>query len=104
MFAVNLDVDLSSAVGPPTYGPQCTVGVLAGTHWGALRCPGRMASEAKRCDVCYQSCVLPIPKRKMKKEKEEEKRKKNKRKTNCKHMKKGEQKKRKREERKGRRK
>ena len=41
--------------GPPTAptafplsGPQCTVGVLAGTHWGALRCPGRMASGTKR--------------------------------------------------------
>ena len=38
--------------GPPTasplFGPQCTVGVLAGTHWSALRCPGRMASGAER--------------------------------------------------------
>ena len=34
--------------GPPTafllFRPQCTGGVLAGTHWGALRCPGKMAS------------------------------------------------------------
>ena len=32
--------------GPPTafplVGPQCTVGSLAGTHWGAHRYPGRM--------------------------------------------------------------
>ena len=38
--------------GPPTafllFRPQCTVGVLAGTHWGALRCPSRMASGTKR--------------------------------------------------------
>ena len=27
--------------------PQCAVGVLAGTHCGALRCPGRMASGAE---------------------------------------------------------
>ena len=49
MFAVYL---LSDPNGPPTalllFRPQCTVGVLAGTHWGALRCPGRMATGTKR--------------------------------------------------------
>ena len=43
---------LGGCCGPPTAspftGPQCTVGVLAGTHWSALRCPGRMASGAER--------------------------------------------------------
>ena len=46
--------------GPPTasplFGPQCTVGVLAGTHWGALRCPGRMASEAGRQPFVVVQC------------------------------------------------
>ena len=32
----------------PLIGPQCTVGVLAGTHWGAHRYPGRMVSGTKR--------------------------------------------------------
>ena len=49
VFAVYL---LSDPNGPPTafllFRPQCTVGVLAGTHWGALRCPGRMASGTQR--------------------------------------------------------
>ena len=49
MFTVCL---LSGLEEPPTAfplsAPQCTVGVLAGTHWGALRCPGRMASVTKR--------------------------------------------------------
>ena len=49
MFAVYL---LSDPNGPPTafllFRPQCTVGVLAGTNWGALRCAGRMASGTKR--------------------------------------------------------
>ena len=49
MFAVCL---LSDPNGPPTafllFRPQCPVGVLAGTHWGALRCPGRMQSGTKR--------------------------------------------------------
>ena len=48
-FAVYL---LSDPNGPPTafplIGPQCTVGVLAGTNWGALRCPGKKASGTKR--------------------------------------------------------
>ena len=43
---------LSDPNGPLTaflqFRPQCTVGVLAGTHWGALRCPGRLASGTKR--------------------------------------------------------
>ena len=30
-------------------GPMCTVGVLAGTHWGALRCPVRMALVVVLC-------------------------------------------------------
>ena len=38
--------------GPPTafplIGPQCTVGVLAGTHWGAHWYLGRMVSGTKR--------------------------------------------------------
>ena len=46
--------------GPPTafplIGPQCTVGVLAGTHWGALRCPGRMASGAERQSFVVVLC------------------------------------------------
>ena len=49
MFAVYL---LSDRNGPPTafllFRPQCAVGVLAGTHWGALRCPSTMASGTKR--------------------------------------------------------
>ena len=49
MFAVYL---LSDPNGPPTafllFRPQCTVDVLALTHWGALRCPCRMASGTKR--------------------------------------------------------
>ena len=49
MFAVYL---LSDPNGPPTdfllFRHQCTVGVLAWTHWGALRCPGRMASGTMR--------------------------------------------------------
>ena len=49
MFAVYL---LSDPDGPPTavllFKPQCTVGVLAGTHRGALRCPSGKASGTKR--------------------------------------------------------
>ena len=57
----DLCVGLSGACGtspfgrllwPPTASsftrPQCTVGLLAGTHWGALRCPSRMALGAER--------------------------------------------------------
>ena len=43
---------LGGCCGPPTAspftGPQITVGVLARTHWSALRCPGKMASGAER--------------------------------------------------------
>ena len=49
MFAMYL---LSDPNGPPTAfllcRPQCAVGVLAGTHRGALRCPSRMASGTRR--------------------------------------------------------
>ena len=49
MFAVYL---MSDPNGPPTafllFRSQCTVGVLAGTHWSALGCPGKMASGTKR--------------------------------------------------------
>ena len=54
--------------GPPTafllFRPQCTVGVLAGTHWGALRCPGRMASGTKRQPLSaalLHRCCTPEP-------------------------------------------
>ena len=69
MFAVYL---LSDPNGPPTaflqFRPQCAVGVFAGTDWGVLRCPGRMASGTNcqplsaallHCcctgDTCYQT-------------------------------------------------
>ena len=33
-------------------GDWCTVGVLAGTHQCALRCPGKMTSETERQPLC----------------------------------------------------
>ena len=89
MFAVYL---LSDLHGPPTAFPlsghQCTLGVLAGTHWGALRCPGRMASGTKRqpssaallhccscTDTCHQTEIRNKKQRKRQRtEKEEKKR------------------------------
>ena len=41
----------------PVIRAQCTVGVLAGTHWGALRCPGRMESGAERANPLWLCCV-----------------------------------------------
>ena len=62
MFAVYL---LSDPNGPPTafllFRPQCTAGVLAGTHWGALRCPGRMASGTKRQPYLLHCCCTAEP-------------------------------------------
>ena len=58
-------VELCTAVsGPPTafplIGPQCTVGVLTGTHWGAHWYSGRMVSRTKRqhsgCFNCWDWC------------------------------------------------
>ena len=49
--------------GPPTafplIGPQCTVGVLAGTHWGALRYPGSGAVLVTCARVRPSLNVLP---------------------------------------------
>ena len=67
MFAMYLLYDPN---GPHTafllFKPQCTGGVLAGTHWGALRCPGRKASGTDRqllsaallhcCSACADTC------------------------------------------------
>ena len=51
---------LVCAVEPPTAAPLCghwcTVGVHAGTHQCALRCPGKMASEDKAPTLCC-ACV-----------------------------------------------
>ena len=59
MFAVYL---LSDPDGPPTafllFRPQCTVGVLAGTHRGALRCPGGKASGTKRQPLSAAAALL----------------------------------------------
>ena len=61
MFAVYL---LSDPNGPPAafllFKPQCTVGVLAGTHWSALRCPGRMASGTKRQTLICCTAAAPL--------------------------------------------
>ena len=49
MFAVYLLSDLDGQpTAFPLSGPQCTVGGLARTHWGALQCPGSLASGTKR--------------------------------------------------------
>ena len=61
VFAVYLLSDLD---GPPTafplFEPQCTVGVLAGTHWGALRCPGKdgVGDKAPTLICCTAEPVL----------------------------------------------
>ena len=61
-FAVYL---LSDPNGPPTAfllsRPQCTVGVLAGTHRGALRCPSKMASGTKRNPYLLHCCCTAEP-------------------------------------------
>ena len=81
MFAVYL---LSDPSGPPKafllFRPQCTVGVLAGTHWGALRCPDRLASVTKRQSLSA-ALLLNCSNRKRKR-KRKRKKKKRKKKTN----------------------
>ena len=50
MFGVFLHCVLCCLISwaTPLIGPQCTVGVLAGTHWGAHRYPDRLVSGTKR--------------------------------------------------------